>query len=87
MKTPKSRRRLVAATVMLALSVPGINSVKAGSFTSAELLTYTLAGGLQCLNWKITGICVYLKCGIFGCKIVTKPKIEPNMPDLVFSAF
>lgn len=79
-------KRLVAALLSLLLCVTGTGA-KADSFTSAELLAYTLAGGLQCLDWKLTGICVSLKCGITGCKIVTKPKIEHNLPDLVFSAF
>ncbi len=84
-KPNKTNKRIAQIVLTLLLCMPGVG-LKADSFTSAELLTNTLAGGLQCLDWKITGICVYLKCGIFGCKIVTKPKIEHNMPDLVFSA-
>ena len=30
----------------------------------------------DCLDWKIDGVCVFLRCGIFGCYIVTTPRIS-----------
>ncbi len=85
-KLKNMNKRLASTCLALLLSTSSM-TVKAGSFTSLDLLAHTIAGGLQCLNWRIVGLCVSLKCGLFGCKVVTVPKIKHNLPDLVFSAF
>ena len=55
------------------------------SFTSAEVVESTTA--VDCLDWKIVGICLKLKCGLFGCRIKTVPWVEHRIPDLVVSAY
>jgi len=80
----KMHRRLSLACLSLLLC---FSSVRAGSFTSLDVFAASVAGGRQCLNWCVVGLCVYVKCGLFGCKVKTTPKIRHNLPDLVFSAF
>ena len=40
-----------------------------------------------CVDWKIKGICLKLKCSFFGCYIKTVPWITHRLPDLVVSAY
>ncbi len=55
------------------------------SFTSADIVEATTA--VDCLDWKVRGICLKLKCGLFGCRIRTVPWVEHRIPDLVVSAY
>lgn len=82
MKSPFVPTALLAfwLTVLLVPSVP-----RADSFTSADLVKSTVS--VDCLDWKIRGICLKLKCGIFGCRIRTVPWVEHRIPDLVVSAY
>ncbi len=41
----------------------------------------------ECLDWKIVGLCFWLKCTIFGCYVVTTPKISHRLPDFVVTAY
>ena len=65
------------------LLVPG--APHADSFTSADVIGVKAA--VDCLDWKIRGICLQLKCGLFGCRIKTVPWVEHRIPDLVVSAY
>jgi len=38
---------------------------------------------IDCLEWKISGVCIWLKCSLFGCYITTTPRISHRLPDLV----
>lgn len=54
-------------------------------FTSAEVAQATLS--VDCVDWRIKGICLRLKCGFFGCRVVSRPWIEHRVPDLVVSSY
>ena len=41
----------------------------------------------SCLNYCVTGICVWLKCSLSGCRLRTSPKVSHNNPDLVVSVY
>ncbi|MGS2722126.1 TIGR03756 family integrating conjugative element protein [Porticoccus sp. GXU_MW_L64] len=41
----------------------------------------------SCLNYCITGVCVWLRCTIAGCDIETSIRVGHNNPDLVVSVF
>lgn len=58
---------------------------RADTFTSADVVEATTA--VDCLDWKIVGVCLKLKCGLFGCRIRTRPWVEHRIPDLVVSAY
>ena len=41
----------------------------------------------DCLDWKIDGICLWIRCSIFGCYVVTSPLISHRLPDLVVQSY
>lgn len=42
------------------------------------------ATNLQCINYKVKGLCVWLKCTHFGCYIVTSIVVSHYNPDALF---
>ncbi len=42
---------------------------------------------IDCLDWKVKGLCFWLKCTLFGCRVVTTPKISHRLPDFVVAAY
>ncbi len=66
------------------LPLPVGTSLGAG-FTSSEIAQSTLS--VDCVNWRIKGICLRLKCGFFGCKVISVPWVEHRLPDLVVSSY
>lgn len=55
------------------------------TINTAEILSKSVS--LDCLNWRISGICLWLKCSFFGCYVVASPKIAHRIPDFVVSAY
>lgn len=45
------------------------------------------AASWDCLDWKATGVCVWLTCTPFGCSTQTSVKVKHYMPDLVVSVY
>ena len=41
----------------------------------------------SCLNYCITGVCVWLRCGLSGCSIETSIRVAHYNPDLVVSVY
>ncbi len=57
---------------------------------SADFDTFLLQSAslsADCLDWKINGVCVFLRCGLFGCRIVVTPRISHRLPDLVVQSY
>ena len=63
---------LVAAEQCLALTTPTL----VASVTS-----------LQCLEYRVVGICYWLLCTPFGCTVRTSPKVRHFIPELVVSSY
>ncbi|MBU5233578.1 TraU family protein, partial [Vibrio cholerae] len=63
---------LVAAGQCAALTTPAIIA----SVTS-----------LQCLEYRVVGICFWLLCTPFGCTVKTSPKVRHFIPELVVSSY
>ena len=55
---------------------------------TVERIVNRAADGItgDCLDYCFVGLCVWLRCTPFGCKIKTTPRIEHHQPDLVVSA-
>ena len=56
----------------------------------AQITTATIAKASvnpACVDWKIVGICLKLKCGFFGCYVKTVPWVRHRLPDLVVTAY
>ena len=54
-------------------------------FTTAEVAGATLS--VDCVDWRIKGVCLRLKCGFFGCRVISVPWVEHRLPDLVVSSY
>ena len=46
-----------------------------------------LALSPDCIDWKIDGICFWLRCGLFGCRVVTSARVSHRLPDLVIQSY
>ena len=71
--------------ILIISTMFAINGVNAKSFTAAELTSAAL--DTDCLDYCVDGVCFWLVCGFFGCKVKTTPHIKHNLPDLVVSTY
>ena len=55
------------------------------SINSASIIASSLSP--QCLEYKVVGICYWLLCTAFGCKVRTSTKVRHYIPDAVVSAY
>ena len=77
-------RAIVSGLLVLLLTI--VPSQTFGqTINTAEILSRSVS--VDCLNWRISGICIWLKCTLFGCFVVTSPKIAHRTPDFVVSAY
>jgi len=83
MKTPL--RRLATALLALAVLVPAPAPPR--PITTPEIVTETTAAALTCMQWRLLGLCVWLKCSPAGCVIRFSPKVGHYNPDVVISAY
>ena len=80
-----SKARLALFAFLFLATAMANSSLKAEDFNVSDLASAALSW--DCLDWKIDGVCVFLRCGIFGCYIVTTPRISHRLPDLVVQAY
>jgi integrating conjugative element protein (TIGR03756 family) len=74
------------ATVLLFIAAISVSSKGRGEdFTTATVAAASATPG--CLEYCLVGVCVYLKCTLFGCSVVTQPQIQHTAPDLVVSSY
>ena len=64
------------------MSLPAISQLK---INTAEISARSVS--LQCLDYEVEGVCVWLNCSPFGCALVAVPKIRHFSPDVVVSAY
>lgn len=69
---------------VLALSV-ATGQATAGVVTSATLIASSMSP--ECLEYKVVGICYWLLCTPFGCKVKTSTKVRHFVPDAVVSSY
>ncbi|PAU66565.1 integrating conjugative element protein [Pseudomonas sp. PIC25] len=55
------------------------------AINTAAIVSSTLSP--QCLEYKVVGICYWLFCTNFGCKVRTSTKVRHYIPDAVVSAY
>lgn len=61
-----------------------------GSVSAHALDTATIAASAlspDCLEYRVVGICYWLRCGTFGCSVRTSAKIRHYVPDAVVSSY
>ena len=76
--------RLTFLFVVLVISATPVHG-QVNTLSSAQIIARSYSE--QCLDWKITGACIWLRCSLFGCRIVTTPRISHRLPDYVVAAY
>ena len=77
-----NRHLLRPISLVLIYSLPFSASA---SINSAAIVASSLSP--QCLEYKVVGICYWLLCTTFGCKVKTSTKVRHYVPDAVVSAY
>jgi len=73
------RRRALTAAVLL------IATEQCLALTTPTIIASVTS--LQCLEYRVVGICYWLLCTPFGCTVRTSPKIRHFIPELVVSSY
>lgn len=59
--------------------------VNAKTFSADDLVEPAFAE--DCLDYCVDGVCFWLVCSFWGCKVKTTPHINHNLPDFVVSSY
>ena len=70
-----------ALIVVVLFSTP----TRATSFSVPDLMS--AARSIDCLDWRITGLCFWLRCTVFGCRVVSSIRVAHRLPDLVVQSY
>lgn len=71
----------LSGTALILLALSG----SAWAIESATLASSSLAPA--CLSYRIVGVCYWLRCTPFGCKVKTSAKVRHFVPDAVVSSY
>ena len=74
-----SRLRAGIATILLTTGAPSI------ALTTATIAASTLSP--DCLEYRVVGICFWLRCTSSGCSVKTSVKVRHFVPDAVVSSY
>ncbi|HFJ0421617.1 TPA: TIGR03756 family integrating conjugative element protein [Pseudomonas aeruginosa] len=73
------RLRAGIATILLTATSPSF------ALNTATIASATVAPG--CLEYRVVGICYWLRCTNFGCSVETSVKVRHYVPDAVVSSY
>ena len=76
---PRRARRVVPGTACPSWPTTSV----AATTNTAQILAKTTAALPRCLRWRLTGICLWLRCGIRGCRVRVSPRVFNYAPDAV----
>lgn len=76
MKKPL-RNSLVALLITASASSPALDTATIVSSTLSE----------DCLDYRVTGICFWLRCTLYSCSLETSIKVRHYIPDAVVSSY
>lgn len=74
-------KSLSVAIMLSAASVPAANA----ALNSAQIVASAVSQA--CISWRVSGICYWLLCTPFGCKVRTSVKVTHFIPEAVVSAY
>ena len=80
MKHPAHLLRTLSLAITFSLSFS-----TSAAINSAAIITSSLSP--TCLEYQVVGICYWLLCTNFGCKVRTSAKVRHYVPDAVVSAY
>ncbi len=70
--------------VVMMLSAAGVPAASA-ALNSAQIVASAVSQ--SCISWRVSGICYWLLCTPFGCRVVTSVKVTHFIPEVVVSAY
>ncbi|MCW5706960.1 TIGR03756 family integrating conjugative element protein [Shinella sp.] len=73
-------RRHTAAIAFLLAGTTSALAIDTATITASALSP-------DCLEYRVVGICYWLRCGVFGCSVRTSVKIRHYAPDAVVSSY
>jgi integrating conjugative element protein (TIGR03756 family) len=79
------KRALSTGGLALTLTAATIPATTA-AITSAEIVTSALSS-TSCIQWRVSGVCYWLFCTMFGCSVRTSVKVTHNIPEVVVSTY
>lgn len=59
---------------------------KTGKFSTEDIITSAVEC-TDCLDYKVVGVCFWLKCKLYSCSVETSVRVQHFMPDLVVSSY
>ncbi len=77
------RKKLGIGVVLLSLLTSGGSSAK---INSVDLINDALSC-IDCIDYRVIGVCFWLKCKLFSCSVKTSVKISHYNPDMVVSTY
>ncbi len=63
---------------------PGENE---GVINTVEIVAYTMEAALQCMDWELEGVCIWMTCATFICHFDVSTKVSNNAPELTFQTY
>lgn len=73
--------------LILFFMLSGVNISAYSDQVSTTKISSNALNCVDCIDWKISGVCFFLTCTPFGCSINTSVRVSHNIPDLVASAY
>lgn len=71
----------IALTLTAATMPASIAAVNSAAIVSSAL------SSVDCIQWRVSGICYWLFCTTFGCSVRTSVKVTHNIPEVVVSTY
>ncbi|BFI44361.1 integrating conjugative element protein [Yersinia pseudotuberculosis] len=78
---PLRHHRLTTALLVCSAAQP----LTASGINSAQIIAGSLSPG--CLEYRVSGICYWLFCSAWGCKIRTSVRVSHYVPNVVISSY
>ncbi|EIP1031237.1 TraU family protein, partial [Escherichia coli] len=79
--TELQTRRYAGAFLLWTATV----SVAGASLNTAQIVASAVSQ--SCISWRVSGICYWLYCTPFGCKVRTSVKVSHFIPEAVVSTY
>ncbi len=85
------KNKSVHFLLMLILLSPtlsvGQSLVPTKKLQTADIAESTVKCGDECIDWKIVGVCFWLKCSLFSCSVKESVRYSHFIPDLVVVSY
>ena len=62
------------------------NDVNASELKIHQAVSDTF-GCRDCIDWRVSGVCFWLNCGLTGCSIKSSVRVSHNIPDVLIAAY